>query len=119
MFSFHLDRRTRDPLPIQHRARQQAPRRGAQVYAHDNGHRPPLPVPIPVQRDGHSAQPRTRHSTHQPAKRLVQRRRGTRYGNKRLLVEAPRVQDGENNQYGEVRRKENRVGCVIEKWGTE
>lgn len=52
----------------------------AEVQAHDDGNRPPLPVAVPVERNGHGTEPRADERTEEPAEGLVEGSEGTRHG---------------------------------------
>lgn len=90
-----------------------------EVQPDDDGHGPLLPFPVPVQRDGHGAQPRAEQSTEQTAERLVEGRIGPGDGEHGLRVHASGVEDGVDAQEGEVRGAEERVGDVVEEGGAE
>lgn len=89
------------------------------VHAGDDGDGPLLPLPIPVQRNRHSPEPRTQHRAHQAAEGLVQRGVRAGQGQQSLPVDAPRVEYGEQGDKGEVRGREEGVLDVVEERGAE
>lgn len=102
------------PPSKQHCAPQDASEYVASVDSRQDGHRPLLPLAVPVQGDGHGTEPGAEEPAQQPTKRLVERGPETGDGSPGARVDAMRVEQREGSEEGQVGCAEEGVGDVGE-----
>lgn len=101
-------------LPKEHGATHHASKHVASIYSSQNSHRPLLPLAVPVQGDGHGAQPCAEEAAQQPAKGLVEGSLEPGHGSPGARVDAMGVEERESGEQGQVGGTEEGVGDVGE-----
>jgi hypothetical protein len=102
------------PPPKKDRATQNASEHISGVDASQNSHGPLLPLAVPVQRDGHSAQPGAEEATQKSTKGLVQGGPKSGEGSPGAGVDAVGVEERERREQGQMGGAEEGMGDVGE-----
>ena len=103
-----------EPLSKKHCATQHASEHVAAIYSSKDGHRPLLPLAVPVQGDGHGAQPGAEEAAQQPTKGLVERGLEPNDGSPGARIDAVGVEERESGEQGQVGGAEKGVGDMGE-----
>lgn len=105
--------------PQQHRAARQPADDAAGIRPGQDRDRPPLPGAVPIQRDGHGAQPRAQRGARGAADDGVERRAEARERGPRGPVDPVYPEEREERQERQVSGAEERVRRVREQRGAE
>lgn len=89
------------------------------VKAADNSDGPLLPLTIPVERNGHRAEPRTQQSSYETAVCLVQRCRRTGESRPGARVDSVNVEEWEKRENGDVGGAEEGMRYMRQEGGAE
>lgn len=101
-----------DPDPLNHISTQKLAHNSASVKTHDNRDGPLLPLPIPVKRDGHRAQPRADDCAQAHAVDLIQGQLQAGGLHPYSHIQTVDVEELRRDEEAEVDGDENRVGLV-------
>lgn len=101
-------------LPKEHGATHQASKHVAGIDSSQDGHRPLLPLAVPVQGDGHGAQPCAEEAAQQPAKGLVEGGLEPGDGGPGARIDSVSVEKRESGEQGQVGGTEEGMGDVGE-----
>lgn len=75
----------------------------SKIHANNNSNGPFLPLPVPIEGDGHSAKPCAEQGAQKPARRFIQRRISSSQRNKSLPIHTADVEDRKEREKGEMR----------------
>lgn len=87
-------------LPEEHGTTQHASKHVAGIDSSQDGHRPLLPLAVPVQGNGHGAQPGAEEAAEQPAKGLVEGSLEPGDGSPGARIDAVCVEERERGEKG-------------------
>lgn len=74
----------------------------SKIHANNNGNGPFLPLPVPIEGDGHSAKPCAEQGAQKPARRFIQRRVSSSQRNKSLPIHSTDIEDRKEGEKGEM-----------------